>query len=60
MTNIQIKKIERIARESSVFAKKALQKSDELQAYLSLLEYKSGKTRSHKSVDDLFRKLKIA
>jgi len=60
MTNLQIKKIERIARESSIFAKKALRKSNELQTFLSLIEYKSGKTRSHNSVDELFRKLRIA
>lgn len=60
MTNLQIKKIEKIARESSMFAKKALEKSNELQAFLSLLDYKSGKINAYKSVDDLFRKLKIA
>ena len=59
MTSIQIKKIERIARESSVFARKALKKSNELQAFLSLLEFKSGKINSHQSVDQLFKKLKI-
>jgi hypothetical protein len=60
MTNLQIKKIEKMARESTVFAKKALKKSNELQVFLSLLECKSGKINSHKSIDELFRKLKIA
>lgn len=49
-----------MARESSMFARKALKKSNELQAFLSLIEYKSGKTNSYESVDQLFRKLKIA
>lgn len=60
MTNIQIKKIEKMARESSLFARKALKKSNELQVFLSLLEYKCGKTNSYRSVGELFRKLKIA
>jgi len=60
MTNTQIKKIEKIAHESSVFARKALKKSNELQVFLSLLDYKSGKVNSHRSVDELFRKLRIA
>ena len=60
MTNIQIKKIEKIAKESSIFARKALQKSSELQAYLSFLEYKDGKKKTHRSIDELFKKLKIA
>lgn len=60
MTNTQIKKIEKMARESSEFARKALKKSDELQAFLSLLECKSGKVNSYQSVDQLFRKMKSA
>jgi len=60
MTNLQIKKIEKMAHESDVFARKALKKSNELQAFLSLIECKSGKINPHRSVDELFRKLKIA
>lgn len=60
MTNTQIKKIEKIARESSIFARKALKKSNELQVFLSLIDYKSGKINSHRSVDELFRKLRIS
>lgn len=60
MTNIQIKKIEKMAHESSVFARKALKKSNELQTFLSLLEYKSGKVNPYRSIDELFKKLRIA
>ncbi len=59
MTSLQIKKIERLAKESSEFAQKAIKKSNELQTFLSLIEYKSGKIRRHDSVDELFKKLGI-
>ena len=60
MTTAQIKKAERIASESMRYARKALQKTDELEAYLSMLEYKIGKVRKYRSVNELFKKLKIA
>lgn len=59
MTSLQIKKIERLAKESTEFAQKAMRKSNELQAFLSLIEYKSGKVRRHNSIDELFKKLGI-
>jgi hypothetical protein len=59
MTTLQIQKIEKIAAQSAVFAQKALRKSRELEAYLSLLEYRAGKVNAHKSVNALFRKLEL-
>ncbi|MHB8913735.1 MAG: hypothetical protein ACYC4I_01860 [Minisyncoccota bacterium] len=60
MTTLELKKIEKMAAESMMYARKSLQKSDEIEAYLSLLEYKAGKVNKHRSVDELFKKLKIA
>lgn len=60
MTTAQIKKAEKIASESMRYARKAIQKTDELEAYLSFLEYKNGKVHKHQSVSELFKKLKIA
>ncbi len=57
---IDIKKAERLASESASLAKRSLAKSDQLLAYLSLVELREGKTRSYKSPSDLFKKLKIA
>ncbi|MBI2610744.1 hypothetical protein HYW60_02290 [Candidatus Kaiserbacteria bacterium] len=58
MTTTQIQKIQKIATESASLAKRALRKSNELEAYLSLLEYRAGTTRAYKSVRELFRKIK--
>jgi len=55
-----IKQAEKIARESADLARKSLRKSNELQAYLSLLEHKAGRVREHVSVRALVRKLKKA
>ena len=60
MTTAQIQRIQKIASESASLAKKALRKSNELEAYLSLLEYRAGTTRSYTSVRDLFRKIRRA
>ena len=60
MTTSDTRRIEWIARESADLARKSLRKSNGLEAYLSVLEYRAGKTRRHKSVPDLFRKLKLA
>lgn len=60
MTTLEMKKIEKMASESMMYARKSLQKSDEIEAYLSLLEYKAGNTSKHRSVNELFKKLKIA
>ncbi len=47
-----------MARESAQLAKRALGKANELEAYLSLLEYRAGKTYAYKSVSELFKKLR--
>jgi hypothetical protein len=60
MTTSQIKKIEQMARQSASFAKKALQKSNDLNVLLSLLQHKEGKVKSYRSVPELFRTLKIS
>ncbi len=59
MTTVELEKIERIAAESVAFARRALRKSDELEAYLSLLEYRAGKVNNYPSVQALFKKLKL-
>jgi hypothetical protein len=59
MTKSDIKKAEKLASESVQLATRALAKSDQLQAYLSLLEHAEGKTHSYKSAKELFKKLKI-
>jgi hypothetical protein len=56
MTTADAKRIERIARESADLARNSLKKSNELEAYLSVLEYRAGKVRRHKSAADLIRK----
>lgn len=60
MTTAQIQKLQKIASESAAFAKKALRKSNEIEAYLSLLQYKAGDVREHASVKELLRKAKRA
>ncbi len=42
------------------YARKALQKSEEFEAYASYLEYKAGKIKKYRSVNDLFKKLKLS
>ena len=46
--------------ESARLARKALQKSAELEAYLGLLDYRAGKVREIKSVGAFFRSLRGA
>ena len=58
MSTAQRQKIEKMAAESASLAKRALRKSNELEAMLSLDEYRSGKARSYRSVKELFKKLK--
>ena len=60
MTTIELKRAERIASESESLARRALTKSDQVQAYLSLLEYRSGKTRAYSSARALLKKVKSA
>jgi hypothetical protein len=60
MTTADTKRIEKIARESADFARKSLQKSNELEAYLGFLDYRAGKVREIKSVRGHFRSLRGA
>ena len=60
MSEVEIKKINKIATDSVNYAKKAMLRANELQTHLSLLDYKFGKTNSYQSVKDIFKKLKIA
>lgn len=60
MSEMEIKKINKIAIDSVNYAKKAMLRANELQTYLSLIDYKFGKTNSYKSVKEIFKKLKIA
>lgn len=55
---MELKKAERIASESVKYARKSLQKSDELEAYLSMLEYRAGKVRTYRSARELIRAAK--
>ena len=45
MTTGQLKKAERLAEASKRFARKSLEKSRELEVYLSVLDYKIGNMR---------------
>lgn len=58
MTTVQLEKIEKMAAKSALLARESLRKSNELEAYLSLLEYRAGNTRAHRSVSALFKKIK--
>ena len=60
MTTAQMQRIQKIATESASLARKALRKSNELEAYLSLFEYKAGNVRSYKTVREIFKKIKRA
>ena len=60
MTTADTKRIEKIARESAELARKSLKKSNELEGYLGLLDYRAGKVREIKSVRDHFRSLRSA
>jgi len=60
MTTIELKRAERIASENESLARRALTKSDQVQAYLSLLEYRSGRTRAYSSARALLKKVKSA
>ncbi|MEK9185472.1 MAG: hypothetical protein AAB863_01730 [Patescibacteria group bacterium] len=60
MSPIEFKKIYKMADESIDFARKSMQRANDLRVYLSLLDYKFGKTNTYKSVRNIFKKLKIA
>jgi len=59
MTAKEAKRIEKIVNEGIKYAKKALAKTDEAYTLMSLMEARAGKVKEYKSVDELFRKLKI-
>ena len=59
MTTKEIKKIEKMASESAKYARKAMAKSNELYAVLSVLEAKSGKVKRFTSASSLFKRLKV-
>ena len=58
MTTAQMKKAEKLAEASKRYAQKSLQKSRELEVYLSVLDYKAGRVKEYKSVDAMFRAAK--
>lgn len=60
MTTKQMQKIEKMAHESIKHASQAIKKSEELQGFLSLIEYKQGKKNKYSSIDSIFKKLKIS
>ena len=58
MTTKQIQKIEKMANESMKLARQAIKKNEQLQSFLSVIEYKKGIKNEYLSVDDIFRKIK--
>ena len=60
MTTAQLQKIQKIASETAAIGKKALRKSNELETYLSLLEYREGNINMYASVKALFKKIRRA
>lgn len=60
MTTKQMQKIEKIANDSIKHARQAVNKSEELRVFLSLIEYKQGRKNKYSSIDSLFKKLKIS
>ena len=58
MTTKKIKKIKKMESEILKYVNKAIKKSEELQAVLSLMEYKMGKKNEYSSVNSIFKKIK--
>ena len=58
MTALQLKRAEKLAEASQRYARKSLQKSEELETYLSVLEYKAGRVKEYPSVAAIFRAAK--
>gem|GEM_PF-1155813 len=58
MTTAQLRKAEKLAETSRRYAHKSLQKSRELETYLSILDYKAGRVKEYPSVDAIFRAAK--
>ncbi len=49
MTTVEMRKAEKLAEESRRYAQKSLEKSRELEAYLSILDYKAGRVTEYPS-----------
>jgi hypothetical protein len=60
MTIKQLQKIEKMANESMKYARAAIKKNEQLQSFLSVIEYKKGIKNEYSSVDDIFRKIKAS
>lgn len=60
MTQAQADKVQKIATESAALAKRTLRKSNELEAYLGLLEYRKGRINFYGSLKELMQKAKRA
>jgi hypothetical protein len=58
MTTTELKKVEKLAEASRRYAHKSLQKSRELEIYLSVLDYKAGRVKEYPSIDAIFRAAK--
>ena len=50
MTTMELKKAEKLAEASRRYAQKSLEKSRELEIYLSVLDYKAGRVQEFPSV----------
>lgn len=60
MTTAQLKKVERLAEASRRYANKSLEKSRELEIYLSVLDYKEGRVMEFSSARAITRAAKRA
>jgi len=58
MTTAQLKKAEKLAEASRHYAHKSLQKSRELEIYLSILDYRAGRVKEYPSINAIFRAAK--
>lgn len=58
MTTTQFKKAEKLAEASRRYARKSLEKSRELEIYLSILDYKAGRVLEFPSVRAIIRAAK--
>lgn len=59
MTVKELKRVEKLAREADKAARVVVRNRFLIETYLSLLEAKAGKGRTHKSVDEMFKRLKV-
>lgn len=58
MTTAQMKKAEKLAEASKRYARKSLEKSRELEIYLSILDYKAGRVLEFPSARAITRAAK--